>query len=110
LGHQALGEFFGWQLTKALEPVHGKSTPIHHTMDPLFSGIPSPFPAMRYHSLILKERLTNELKVIATTNNDEIMAIRHQELPIVGLQFHPESILTYDGLRLLGNWFSAIKS
>jgi anthranilate synthase/aminodeoxychorismate synthase-like glutamine amidotransferase len=110
LGHQALGEFFGWQLTKALEPVHGKSTPIHHTMDPLFSGIPSPFPAMRYHSLILKERLTNELKVIATTNNDEIMAIRHQELPIVGLQFHPESILTYDGLRLLGNWFSALKS
>lgn len=110
LGHQALGEFFGWPLTKAIQPMHGKSSPIYHTMDPLFSEIPSPFPAMRYHSLILKESINNELKVIATSNNGEIMAMRHQELPIVGLQFHPESILTYDGLKLLNNWFSALKS
>ena len=110
LGHQALGEFFGWQLTKAIQPIHGKSTPIYHTMDPLFNGIPNPFTAMRYHSLILKETAKCNLDVIATSNDGEIMALKHQQLPIAGLQFHPESILTYNGLQLLNNWFSLLKN
>ncbi len=104
LGHQGIGEFFGYQLTKAALPVHGKTSVLQHNGHPLFKGLPEAFEVMRYHSLILESSADSPLQVIAQTAGGEIMAVAHEHLPIVGLQFHPESILTEHGLAMLRNW------
>lgn len=110
LGHQSIGQVFGAKIVRAQEPVHGKVSKIYHDGDPLFTGISSPFPATRYHSLIIDPKtLPDELKTIAYTEDGIIMAIRHSYLSVVGIQFHPESILTRDGLKMLKNWFTSIQ-
>jgi anthranilate synthase/aminodeoxychorismate synthase-like glutamine amidotransferase len=106
LGHQALGECFGAQLVHGPEPVHGKTAEVFHDGDPLFAGLPNPFPVMRYHSLVLQD-VQAPLRVLASTSpsgRGVVMALRHTEKPLWGVQFHPESIGTPDGLRLLQNW------
>jgi anthranilate synthase/aminodeoxychorismate synthase-like glutamine amidotransferase len=109
LGHQAIGEFFGAKLVKAALPMHGKTTDIRHLAHPLFADIPSPFTVMRYHSLLLESLAGTPLQCLATTDEGEIMALAHQSLPLTGVQFHPESILTEYGLQLLKNWVQMIK-
>lgn len=104
LGHQALGEFFGAKLIKAKVPMHGKTTVVRHSGHPLFAGIPERFTVMRYHSLLLESLDNTPLECIARTDEGEIMALAHRSLPILGMQFHPESILTEYGLQLLRNW------
>jgi anthranilate synthase/aminodeoxychorismate synthase-like glutamine amidotransferase len=106
LGHQALGQFFGAELTRGARPMHGKVSDIAWTQpDALWSGLPARIAVTRYHSLILP-RLPPALQVLARTTDEhqEIMAFRHQSLPIYGVQFHPEALLTSHGLALLGNW------
>lgn len=107
LGHQAIGSLFGAQLKKAAAPVHGKSWDIRHVQRDIFAGLPQPMQVMRYHSLILED-LPPCLEALAHSPEGELMALRHREWPIWGLQFHPESILTPDGLQLLANWLQAI--
>jgi anthranilate synthase/aminodeoxychorismate synthase-like glutamine amidotransferase len=107
LGHQALGEHFGAKLLKADIPLHGKTSLINHFALGIFENIDNPMQVMRYHSLILKD-LPDCLIPIAVTDKNEIMAFRHISLPIMGVQFHPESILTTDGLKLLENWIKNI--
>jgi anthranilate synthase component II len=105
LGHQAMGEVFGGVVTHAKKQMHGKISMIHHDSDPLFNGLPNPFQATRYHSLIVEmATLPKDLVVTAWTEEDEIMGLRHKYLPIVGVQFHPESILTTNGIRILQNF------
>ena len=109
LGHQAIGVYFGATLQKARLPMHGKTSWIHHDNDPLFAAIPNPTEVMRYHSLIISDLADTPLRVIAHTADDAtVMAIRHHSLPIVGVQFHPESILTKAGLQLIKNWLQSI--
>ena len=103
LGQQALGHYFGGKVTKAKNPMHGKVSTIHLSDDPIFAGIPKSLKVVRYHSLILSD-LGNQILPISFDNSKEIMAIRHKFLPIYGFQFHPESILTEQGLTLLENW------
>ncbi len=111
LGHQGIGQFFGAELIKARLPMHGKTSFIHHQdVDRgLFAGLPSPFQAMRYHSLILKCLEKTELVVTSQTEQNEIMSLVHQYLPIYGVQFHPESILTPLGLQIIGNWLKIVR-
>ncbi len=109
LGHQALGLFFGGKLTKASVPVHGKTSPIIHNTHPLFNNLPNTFEVMRYHSLIVKELDESAYQPIAYTPEKEIMAAAHETLPLAGVQFHPESILTEYGLKLLENWMAWIQ-
>lgn len=104
LGHQGVGEYFGARLKKAKLPVHGKTSLLRHQGHLLFEKLPSSFKVMRYHSLILEDFERTPLDVIAETGDGEVMAIAHQKLPIVGVQFHPESILTEHGLQMLENW------
>lgn len=105
LGHQCIGEVYGGLVTHAPRLMHGKTSMIYHKRDPLFTGLPSPFEATRYHSLIVQEEtLPAELTVTAFTEEGEIMALRHKEHPVVGVQFHPESILTQFGARILRNF------
>ncbi len=104
LGHQALGEFYGAALVKAERPVHGSTTAVQHSDDTLFAGIPPVFQAMRYHSLIIKNWEALPLIPLASTEKQEPMAFRHEHYPSVGIQFHPESILTEHGLQMLANW------
>lgn len=104
LGHQALGEFFGAKLVKAAAPMHGKTTEVVHNGHPVFEGIPQRFTAMRYHSLLLESLTDTPLECIAQTGAGEIMALAHKHLPLTGIQFHPESILTEFGLQILINW------
>ena len=108
LGHQAIGEFFGAKLVKAIKPMHGKTSRITHNGHFLFNGLPKRFEVMRYHSLILSDPDNMVLQVLAATDENEIMAVAHKELKIAGVQFHPESILTPDGLSILRNWFNHI--
>ena len=108
LGHQAIGEFFGAELVKSVKPMHGKTSVIKHADHFLFDGLPERFEVMRYHSLVLKGLDKTVLRIIASTDEDEIMAIAHPELKIAGVQFHPESILTTPGLSILRNWFKYI--
>ncbi len=103
LGHQAIGEFFGAKLEKAKKPMHGKTSMLYFQKHKLFNHIEKPFEVMRYHSLILKD-IFSPLQVIAETKEKDIMAIVHENLPIVGIQFHPESILTENGLTLMKNF------
>ena len=105
LGHQCLGAAMGGQVVRASHPRHGKTSPIHHAGEGIFAGLPSPFQATRYHSLLVaREGLPACLKVVATTLEGEIMAMRHRNLPLWGVQFHPESVLTEHGYALLRNF------
>lgn len=105
LGHQAIGEVFGGVVKHARQQMHGKTSLIHHDSDPLFRGLDNPFQATRYHSLIVEAAtLPKELVVTAWTDDDEIMGLRHQYFPITGVQFHPESILTTQGIHILKNF------
>ena len=105
LGHQAVGAAFGGRIVRAPELMHGKTSPIHHDSDELFEGLPDPFTATRYHSLIIEEEsMPSELNVTARTPDGLIMGVRHQTHPIFGVQFHPESILTTVGPDLLRNF------
>jgi anthranilate synthase/aminodeoxychorismate synthase-like glutamine amidotransferase len=104
LGHQALGMYFGARLFHTPYPVHGKTSAVLHTGDPLFAGIPSPFTAMRYHSLAIDGLNGTPLKAIAHTGDGILMALAHNQYPCTGIQFHPESIGTEYGLQLLKNW------
>jgi len=104
LGHQCIGEAFGGKVQRAPRLMHGKVSPIYHENDELFAGVPSPFEATRYHSLIVEEPLPDELQPIAFTRERELMGLRHRRYPIYGVQFHPESILTQEGKRILANF------
>jgi anthranilate synthase/aminodeoxychorismate synthase-like glutamine amidotransferase len=105
LGHQAIGEAFGGRVVRAPEIMHGKVSSISHDGETIFSGLPNPFPATRYHSLIVeREGLPACLEVSAASPNDLIMGIRHRDLKVEGVQFHPESIMTSAGKQLLGNF------
>lgn len=106
LGHQCMGQVFGGQVVRAPRLMHGKTSPVYHNGDPLFAGLPSPFEATRYHSLIVAEPLPEALEVTAFTAEGEVMALRHRTLPVFGVQFHPESILTHGGKQLLRNFLS----
>ena len=110
LGHQALGQAFGGQVVRARTVMHGKTSPVHHTGKGVFRGLPSPYMATRYHSLVVdKASLPDCFEVTAWTlddngDMDEIMGMRHRELPLEGVQYHPESILTEHGHDLLNNF------
>ncbi len=107
LGHQCIGEAFGGNIVSAPRLMHGKTSPIHHRGEGLFEGLPNPFEATRYHSLIIeKETLPACLTMTAWTEEQEIMAVCHKEYMIHGVQFHPESILTREGKRLLTNFLA----
>jgi anthranilate synthase/aminodeoxychorismate synthase-like glutamine amidotransferase len=107
LGHQAIGEVFGGVVTHAKRQMHGKISMMHHDDDPLFRGLPNPFQATRYHSLIVEaETLPPDLIVTAWTDEQEIMGLRHKHYPIVGVQFHPESILTTNGIQIFRNFLA----
>ncbi|HWU29893.1 MAG TPA: aminodeoxychorismate/anthranilate synthase component II [Microbacterium sp.] len=109
LGHQAIGEAFGGTVARAPELMHGMVSQVTHDGSALFHGIGSPFAAGRYHSLALVESdLPAELRVTARAENGTIMAVAHESLPILGVQFHPESVLTEHGHRLLGNWLRSV--
>ena len=105
LGHQCIGEVYGGEVVRADRLMHGKTSPILHTGENVFAGLPSPFEATRYHSLIVKrETLPEVLEITAETAEGEIMGLQHKTLPVHGVQFHPESILTTEGKRLLRNF------
>lgn len=105
LGHQTIGQAFGGTVVRAEKLMHGKTSPIHHDGRSVFREIPSPFTATRYHSLIVdRDSLPDCLEVTAWTDDGEIMGIRHRDYPVEGVQFHPESILTEHGHRLLQNF------
>ena len=107
LGHQAIGQVFGGRVVRASRLVHGKSSKVQHDGKTIFNGLENPFPAGRYHSLIVeRETLPDVLEISATTPNGTIMGLRHRRLKIEGVQFHPESILTTEGKKLLANFLS----
>lgn len=107
LGHQAIAQVFGGDVVQAERLMHGKTSDIYHDGKTIFRGLPNPFPATRYHSLIVKkETLPSCLEVSAWTAEGEIMAVRHKEMPIEGVQFHPESIMTTAGKDLLNNFLN----
>jgi para-aminobenzoate synthetase component II len=107
LGHQAIGVAFGATVDRAPELLHGKTSVVHHANNGVLQGLPDPFTATRYHSLtILPETVPAELDVTARTEGGVIMGVQHTELPIHGVQFHPESILTEGGHRMLANWLA----
>lgn len=105
LGHQSLGEAFGGKTVRASRLMHGKTSPITHDGLGVFTGLPNPFEAMRYHSLVVQEEdLPDCLTITAKSDRGELMGLRHKTLPVEGVQFHPESIMTPDGVRLLKNF------
>jgi anthranilate synthase/aminodeoxychorismate synthase-like glutamine amidotransferase len=106
LGHQCLGAVYGGVVRRAPRLMHGKTSPIYHRGQGLFDGLPSPFEATRYHSLIVEEPAPDCLEVIAFTSEGEVMGLRHRDHPTYGVQFHPESILTKHGKQLLKNFLS----
>lgn len=109
LGHQALARAFGARVERAERPMHGKTSTVLHDGRGLFAGLPSPLRATRYHSLVVAaESLPAELEATAHTPEGELMGLRHRELPLEGLQFHPESILTEHGPRLVQNWLRSL--
>jgi len=110
LGHQAIGQAFGGRVIRASRLMHGKTSSIYHNGNTIFQGLPQPLTATRYHSLILdEEHLPSCLEITAVTKQDEIMAIRHKKLPLEGVQFHPESVLTQAGHKLLNNFLLQYK-
>jgi para-aminobenzoate synthetase component 2 len=107
LGHQAIGVAFGGVVERAPELLHGKTSLVHHAGDGVLAGLPDPFVATRYHSLSIRpDTMPAVLEVIGRTDGGVIMAVRHRELPVVGVQFHPESVLSEGGHRLLANWMT----
>lgn len=104
LGHQCIGHVYGGKVSRAPRLMHGKTSSIYHKGKGLFDGIPSPFRATRYHSLIVEDPLPDCLEVTAFTRDGEVMGLRHKAYPVVGVQFHPESILTEHGKRILQNF------
>jgi len=104
LGHQSIGEAFGGKVIRASRLMHGKTSPIHHDGRGVFTGLPVPFDGMRYHSLVVEEPLPDCLEATAYTDQGELMGLRHKTLPIEGVQFHPESIMTGPGNLLLHNF------
>ncbi len=104
LGHQCLGAAFGGRVTRAPRLMHGKTSPVYHFGEALFRGLPSPFEAARYHSLIVEEPVPGDLAVTAFTSEGEVMGLRHRQYPIHGVQFHPESVLTGEGKKILRNF------
>ncbi len=105
LGHQAIGVAFGATVSRAPELLHGKTSLVHHTNQGLLADLPTPFTATRYHSLAIEpQTLPYELEVTGKTDSGVVMAIEHRTLPISGVQFHPESVLTEHGHQMLGNW------
>jgi anthranilate synthase component II len=104
LGHQCIGHVYGARASRAPRLMHGKTSAVYHNGRGLFSGVPNPFQATRYHSLIVEESLPDCLQVTAFTREGEIMALQHKEHPVAGVQFHPESILTEHGKRILRNF------
>jgi anthranilate synthase component 2 len=111
LGHQSIGQVFGGQVVAAPTLMHGKTSPIHHDGKGVFAGLPDPFVATRYHSLVVEpSTVPDELEVTATTPDGVIMGLRHRSLPVEGVQFHPESILTPCGPSLLANFLSAART
>jgi anthranilate synthase/aminodeoxychorismate synthase-like glutamine amidotransferase len=109
LGHQCIGAAYGGEIVRAGSPMHGKTSRIHHVGTGLFSGLPNPFTATRYHSLIIAPAsVPPSLRVTATSEDGEIMAVQHVEYPVYGVQFHPESVLTEHGYRLLDHFLHGI--
>ncbi|MFA6078375.1 MAG: aminodeoxychorismate/anthranilate synthase component II [Candidatus Omnitrophota bacterium] len=105
LGHQAIGEVFGGKIIRSKHLMHGKTSMIFHNGKGIFKGIPNPFEATRYHSLVVeRSSLPESLEIAAETEDKDIMALTHKQYPIYGVQFHPESILTVEGMKLLKNF------
>ncbi|KAB2843155.1 aminodeoxychorismate/anthranilate synthase component II [bacterium] len=111
LGHQAIGQAFGGKVIRASNVMHGKTSEIHHDGKTLFAGLPNPFVATRYHSLIVeRDSLPDSLEISAWTEAGEIMGLRHKKYLVEGVQFHPESILTRPGKDLLNNFLKRVKT
>lgn len=109
LGHQCIGAAYGGEIVRAGVPMHGKTSRIHHTGSGLFSGLPNPFEATRYHSLVIAPAsMPSSLMVTATSEDGEIMAVQHAQYPVHGVQFHPESVLTEHGYRLLDHFLHGV--
>ena len=109
LGHQCIGQVFGGRVVAAPQLMHGKTSEIHHDEQGIFSDLPNPFVATRYHSLVIDpDSVPAELTVTATSTDGVIMGLRHRELPVEGVQFHPESVLTASGPALLGNFLAQL--
>ena len=107
LGHQAFAAAYGATVTHAPELLHGKTSQVNHRGDGVLAGLPDPFTATRYHSLaVVESTLPDEIEVTGRTDSDVVMAMRHRELPIEGVQFHPESVLTQGGHLMLANWLA----
>lgn len=105
LGHQSIGQAFGGRIVRAKTLMHGKTSPVHHRDTGVFAGLPSPFTATRYHSLVIeRESLPQGLEITAWTDDGEIMGVRHKSMIVEGVQFHPESILTEHGHQMLANF------
>ena len=108
LGHQSIGQAFGGLVSRAPYIMHGKTSQIHHDGAGVYAGLPNPFTATRYHSLIVERASVPDcLQIVAETEDGLVMGLRHRHMPVEGMQFHPESILTREGKRLLGNFLSA---
>ena len=111
LGHQAIGAAFGGRIVRSSTLMHGKTSPIHHDGQGLFTGLPNPFAATRYHSLVVDQATVPDcLAITAWVEEGEIMGLKHRELPVWGVQFHPESILTEGGMDILRNFIQMAKS
>jgi anthranilate synthase component 2 len=111
LGHQCIGAAYGGEIVRAGRPMHGKTSRIHHHGTDLFSGLPNPFLASRYHSLVISPAsVPPELEVTATSEDGEIMAVKHAIHPVYGVQFHPESVLTEHGYRMLDHFLHGVPS
>jgi anthranilate synthase/aminodeoxychorismate synthase-like glutamine amidotransferase len=106
LGHQAIGQAFGGRVVRGREPVHGKTSEIHHDGRTVFSGLDNPTVATRYHSLVVDPDLAPDLELTAWCDGDVVMGVRHRHLPVEGVQFHPESILSGSGKQLLSNFLT----
>jgi anthranilate synthase component 2 len=105
LGHQCIGQVFGGKIIQAKKLMHGKTSQIYHNKTGLFAGIINPFYATRYHSLVVERKsFPGDLEVIASTKDNEVMGLKHRKFPVWGVQFHPESIMTESGKKLLGNF------
>jgi anthranilate synthase component 2 len=111
LGHQCIGAAYGGEIVRAGRPMHGKTSRIHHRGTDLFTGLPNPFLASRYHSLVISPAsVPRELEVTATSEDGEIMAVKHATHPVYGVQFHPESVLTEHGYRILDHFLHGVPS
>ena len=111
LGHQAIGQAFGGKVIRNERIVHGKASPVLHRGDGIYAGIPSPFEAGRYHSLVVeRSSLPRVLAVTSWTREGEVMGLSHRKLDVEGVQFHPESVLTGHGKALLGNWLARVRA